>query len=372
MKTRNILVTGGAGFIGSFLVDSLIKDGFNVTILDNLEQQVHFGKKPKYLSPSAKFIKGDVRDYNTFRKVLRGVDIIFHLASAVGVGQSNYEVKKYIDANVTGTANLLDLLVNSKHSVQKLITVSSMTGLGEGNYRCKKCGTVRPPLREVNQLKLKDWDIYCPNCHSKVSPIPTDEKAFESPNSIYAISKKTQQDMSLLIGSIYRIPTTVLRFFNVYGPRQSLSNPYTGVTAIFISRLKNNQPVVIYEDGLQSRDFVSVHDVVSALKLAMRKKSANYQLINIGSGQSTAIKDIAQILSQLLNTPNLLKISQEFRRNDIRHCIADISKAKKLLGWEPKISLEEGLEELIHWSEKEKASDQFSLAEKQLRSKGIL
>ncbi len=370
-KYQKILVTGGAGFIGSFLVDELVRQKYKVRIFDNLEDQVHQGKKPKYLNKKAEFIKGDVRNYSDLKKAVQGIDAIFHLASAVGVGQSNYEIKKYVDSNVLGTANLLDLLVNTKNQVKKLVIISSMTGYGEGNYRCRKCGIVRPPLREESQLLKKDWNLYCPNCGKIVAPVPTDESALDFPNSIYGFSKKAQQDMSLLIGKLYNIPTVVLRGFNIYGPRQSLSNPYTGVTAIFISRLKNNKEAVVFEDGLQTRDFVSVHDVVNAFILALEKEQANYQMFNIGSGKGTTILETGETLSKLLGKSGLTRVNKEFRKNDIRHCFADTSKAKKLLGWEPKISLEEGLKELIEWSEGEKAEDKFTQAQKELQQKGL-
>lgn len=371
-KYNKILVTGGVGFIGSFLADELINRGFHVRILDNLEEQVHGGQKPKYLNKKAEFIKGDVRNSKDLEKAIKEVDAIFHLASAVGVGQSNYQIKKYVDSNVGGTGNLWDLLINSKHQVKKIVTISSMTGYGEGNYLCRKCGVVRPPLREEKQLKKKDWNLYCPNCGRIVKPVATDEKALDFPNSIYGFSKKAQQDMSLILGKLYNIPTAVLRGFNIYGPRQSLSNPYTGVTAIFISRFKNNQQAVVFEDGLQTRDFVSVHDVVSAFILALEKDQANYELFNIGSGKGTTILEIAQTLSKLLGKSGLIRVNQDFRKNDIRHCFADNSKAKKLLGWGPKISLEKGFKELIEWSEGEKAEDKFSKAQQELQQKGLI
>ncbi len=372
MKCKNILVTGGAGFIGSFLVDELIKKNFNVRVFDNLEDQVHHGRVPKYFNKSAEFVKGDVRNYEDFKKAIKNTDAIFHLASSVGVGQSNYQIKKYVDTNTGGTANLLDILVNGKHQVKKLVTISSMTGYGEGNYLCQKCGVVRPPLREEKQLQKKDWNLYCPNCKTEVIPIPTDETALDFPNSIYGFSKKTQQDMALLIGKLYNLPVAVLRGFNIYGPRQSLSNPYTGVTAIFISRLKNNQTAVVFEDGLQTRDFISVHDVADAFILALEEDQANYQMFNIGSGRGTTILEIAQTLSKLLGKSNLIQVNKDFRKNDIRHCFADNTKAKKLLGWSPKVTLEQGMKELIEWSEGEKANDQFSEAQEELKQKGLV
>lgn len=371
MKYKNVLVTGGAGFIGSFLVDELVKKGHRARIFDNLEQQVHQGKRPNYLNKNAQFVKGDVRDYEALKKAVKGIEVIFHLASAVGVVQSNYEIKRYCDINAGGNANLLDILVNSKHTVKKLITVSSMTGFGEGNYKCRKCGIVRPPLREGAQLKKRLWEPICPNCKGNLSPVPTDEKAMEYPNSVYAITKKAQQDLCLLFGKIYNTPTVVLRLFNVYGPRQSLSNPYTGVTAIFISRIKNNQPAIVYEDGMQTRDFVSVHDTVRALILALEKSTADNQVVNIGSGKSTTILAVAQKLEKLLRKHGLVKIGKEFRKGDIRHCFADITKARQILGWKPIFSLEEGLEELIEWSQRQKAVDRFIQTERDLKTRGF-
>jgi dTDP-L-rhamnose 4-epimerase len=370
-KYKKILVTGGAGFVGSFLVDLLIKKGVEVRILDNLEDQVHHGEIPAYINKQAEFIRGDIRDYDKVKESLEGIDAVFHLAASVGVGQSNYQIKKYVDTNVSGIGNILDILVNNDHQVKKFITISSMTGYGEGNYLCKKDGIVRPPLRDESQLQKKDWNLYCPKCTEEVKPMPTDEEALDFPNSIYGFSKKAEQDMALIWGKLYKIPTVVLRGFNIYGPRQSLSNPYTGVSAIFISRLKNNKEAVIFEDGLQTRDFISVHDVVRAFLLALEKDDANYQMFNIGSGKGTTIEEIAKVLSNLLDKKNLININNEFRKNDIRHCFADISKAKKLLGWEPQVSLENGLEELIEWSKNEEAVDDFFKAEQELKSKGL-
>lgn len=371
-KYNKILVTGGAGFIGSFLVDKLIEKGYQVRILDNLEDQVHFGKKPQYLNKKAEFIKGDVRNLQDLKKAIKGVEAIFHLAASVGVGQSNYQIQKYVDVNILGTANLWDLIINTENNLKKFITISSMTGYGEGNYSCSRCGVVRPPLREESQLLKKDWSLYCPRCGKQVVPISTDEKALDFPNSIYGFSKKAQQDMAQILGKLYNLPTVVLRGFNIYGPRQSLSNPYTGVTAIFISRLKNNKEAVIFEDGLQTRDFVSVHDVVDAFVLSLEKEEANYQTFNIGSGKGTTILEVGQTLSKLLNKNGLLEVNQNFRKNDIRHCFADITKAKHLLGWQPKVSLERGLEELIEWSVTQKAEDKFSEAQKKLMEKKLI
>ena len=371
MQYKNILVTGGAGFIGSYLVDLLVEKGYTVTILDNLEEQVHQGKKPAYLNKKPRFIKGDIRDNGILKKALKDADVIYHLASAVGVAQSNYEIQKYADTNVSATASLLDLIVNSKLPIKKIISVSSMTGYGEGNYICKTCGIVRPPTRSQEQLNKKKWELLCPKCKKEVKPAPTDETAQEYPNSVYAITKKAQTDILMTIGQIYQIPTVLLKLFNVYGPRQSLSNPYTGVTAIFTSRIKNNQPALLYEDGLQTRDFVSVHDVARALVLALESNKADYETLNIGSGIPTPIKEIAQTLARELGKPGFVEVTGNSRVNDTRHCFADIKKAKRLLSWSPQVKLKDGIKELVEWGKKEEANDSFDVAQQELKRKGL-
>lgn len=371
MKNKHVLITGGAGFIGSFLTDALINKGDAVRILDNLETQVHQGKKPKYLNKRAEFIQGDVRNYSVFEKSLDGIDIIFHLAARVGVAQSNYEIKDYMDVNVGGMTNLLNIVVNKKTTVKKILMTASMTSYGEGNYFCKSCGIVKPELRTEKQLREKDWNIYCSICRKVVYPVATTEEASLNNNSIYALSKNVQEEMLMHIGKIYSIPVVSMRCFNVYGPRQSISNPYTGVTAIFISRLKNNQQPVIYEDGMQTRDFVSVHDVVRALVIGMMDDKINYNILNIGSGIPTSIMDIANTLQGLMQKKIKPITNGEFRKNDIRNCFADISRAK-IFGWEPEVSLDEGMKELIKWSKKEESIDVFERAERELRSKRLL
>lgn len=369
---KHILITGGAGFIGSFLTDELIKKGYRVRILDNLEPQVHGKKKPSYLNSKAEFIKGDVTNYNVFKKALKGIDIVYHLAARVGVGQSNYEIKNYSDVNIGGMANLWDIIVNEKLPIKKIIMTASMTSYGEGDCKCKKCGIVQPTLRPLTQMKKKDWNLYCPNCNRLVVSIPTKERSEFNNNSIYALTKNVQESMMMLLGKMYQIPVISLRCFNVYGPRQSLSNPYTGVSAIFISRFKNDNQPIVYEDGMQSRDFISVHDVVDALILVMKNKKADYAIFNMGSGTPIPIKEIAQTIAKLLKKNIEPKVNEGFRINDIRHCYADISKIKKYLNWQPKVTLEQGLKELIAWSENEKAIDTFEKAEKELKQKKLL
>lgn len=366
------LVTGGAGFIGSFIVDELIRRGYRVRIYDNLEPQVHpGGVKPEYVNPEAEFIQGDVRDYDSFKKALEGVDAVFHKAAMVGVGQSQYQVKRYVDVNIGGTANLLDIIANEKNQVSKLIVAASMSSYGEGQYECAVCGRVNPPLRPEAQMDQQDWEHHCPHCDAIIQAVPTPEAKRLECNSIYAITKKNQEEMVLNIGETYNIPAVALRYFNVYGPRQSLSNPYTGVAAIFISRLKNNHPPVVFEDGRQTRDFVSVHDIVRANLLALENESLS-GYFNIGTGTPREIADIARTLNELFGKTIAPEITGKFRKGDIRHCVADISNATEQLGYTPRVAFEDGMKELIAWSENAESVDKFEEARQELLKRGLV
>ncbi len=366
-----ILVTGGAGFIGSHLVDKLILDGHDVIVLDNLVPQVHLGKKPEHLNPKAEYVFGDIRDKKNLAKSLEGVEIVFHEAAEVGVGQSMYQIEKYTDVNTLGTAKLLDFLINSENSVKKLIAASSMSIYGEGAYECKDCGIVYPKLRSDVQLKSRSWEMKCPACGKEVKPVSTKEDKPLHPTSVYAISKRDQEELCLVVGRAYGLPTVALRFFNVYGPRQSLSNPYTGVAAIFSSRIKNNNPPLIFEDGLQSRDFISVRDIVEANLLAMRNSKANYKALNVGTGKPATVLDIANTLAKLYGKELKPEIVNKYRSGDIRHCYSDITEIRKL-GFEPKVGLEDGLAELVNWGKREKAVDKTEDAQKELIEKGLV
>lgn len=370
----NFLVTGGAGFIGSFLVDELLKRKHKVVIYDVLDKQVHLGKIPYYLNKKAKFIQADVRDYNKLKKTIveEKIDIIYHFAAKVGVGQSQYQIKEYMDVNVGGTSNLLDILVNNKTNVKKLIVASSMSTYGEGVYYCKKCKIeFQPELRTKQQLDKCIWEILCPKCKNVVEPKLTPETAKQVCHSIYALSKKVQEEMCLIIGKTYHILTVALRFFNVFGPRQSLSNPYTGVAAIFMSRIKNNKPPIIFEDGLQTRDFVYVEDVVQACILAL-KPQADYNVYNVGCAKPVKILDVATTIAKFYNSDIKPEIRNKYRKGDIRHCIADITKIKKDLGYKPKFSFEEGIKKLINWAKTAQAKDFYEQAEKELKEKGLV
>lgn len=374
VRVKKVLVTGGAGFIGSFLVDRLVEFGHDVTIFDNLDPQVHpGGALPAFLNKNARFIRADVRDYDAFKKAILDVELIFHYAAAVGVGQSQYRVKYYVDVNCGGTANLLDVIANNSHNVEKLIVASSMSTYGEGRYTCDEHGDVTPNTRTTERMENRQWEMVCPVCGRVVSPAPTDETKDQVCTSIYAMTKRDQEEMVLNIGRTYGIPAVALRFFNVYGPRQSLSNPYTGVAAIFISRIKNGNPPVVFEDGNQSRDFVSVHDIVRASILAMQKEEANHGSFNVGTGRQTTILDVANTLIRLLKSQDIVPdVKHKFRKGDIRHCFSDISKARQVLGYQPDVSFEDGMKELIEWSKRAESEDKFSLAESELRAKGIV
>jgi len=368
---QKILVTGGAGFIGSFIVDELVKAGNDVVILDNLEPQVHQGNPPDYLNKSAKFVKGSVLDYDLFKSTVQDADVVFHEAAMVGVGQSMYQVSRYASANVMGTAYLLDILANEKHNVKKVLVAASMSSYGEGAYNCESCGIRYPPLRTDKQLKSRKWELTCV-CGSQLNPIPTPESKPLHPTSIYAVTKANQEQMTLAVCKAYGIPAVALRYFNVYGPRQSLSNPYTGVAAIFMSRIKNNNSPSVFEDGLQSRDFVSVHDIVQANMLALNSNAADYEVLNVGSGHVTTIKQVADILAKLYGKDIPASITNTSRKGDVRHCFADISKIKKLLDYTPKVSFEQGMQELITWSGSQNSTDNVDQATEELRSKGLM
>lgn len=369
---KKILVTGGAGFIGSHLVDGLIEKGYAVRVLDNLFPQIHpGGKLPSYFNKKAEFMKGDVTKKDDWVKSLAGVDAVFHFAAAVGVGQSMYEIEHYVKVNSLGTALFLDILGNSKHSVKKMIVAASMSSYGEGTYQCKECGLIQPQLRDEEQLARKDFNVYCPTCKEEVTPVPTNEEAKQNSNSIYAIGKKNQEEMVLNIGLTYGIPAVALRYFNVYGTRQSLSNPYNGVVAIFMSRIKNGKPPIINEDGFQTRDFIHIHDVTRANIAGLEKDEANDQVFNVGSGKPIAITEVAEILIRLQKSSVTAEITKRVRKLDVRHCYADISKISQLLGWKPHVSFENGLGEVLEWSQKEDAVDNLDFALRELEKRGL-
>jgi dTDP-L-rhamnose 4-epimerase len=375
MATKKILVTGGAGFIGSHLVDRLIQAGHQVTVFDSLDSQIHpQNEPPTYLNPKAIFLRGDVRHLSELENALQDIEIIYHLAAAVGVGQSMYQIDRFVETNTSGTAKLLDLVVNKPNKVQKIIIASSNTIYGEGKGICPRCGPVFPKLRPKSQLERKDWEVRCPHCNEILKPCPTDETTPANCTSIYALAKKDQEDMAMMIGNAYGINTTVFRFFLVYGSRQALSNPYTGVCAIFSTNLLNGNPPQIYEDGNQSRDFVHVDDVCQGLMLGMTNSAAKHEIFNIGSGEKITIREVAEILAEKINPKIHPKITQQFRSGDIRHCLSDISKISTKLGYKPKYTFRMGIGELIDWVKNLDIpiQDRTAVATKELEEKGLL
>ena len=375
MSIRSILVTGGAGYIGSHLVDRLVAREYDVTVLDNLEPQVHrSGEWPSYANAKARYVRGDVRDRAAFEPLVLSSDAIVHFGAAVSVGQSMYQVDRYVDVNTRGTALLLDILVNGKHHVQKVLVASSIGVYGEGAYRCARCGPVAPGLRPAEQLKNRDWEQHCPICGAHVESVETPEDKPLYRDNIYSMTKYHQEEMVLLIGKTYGIPSVAPRFFNVYGPRQSLSNPYAGVAAIWLSRYLTGKPPVVFEDGGQLRDFVSIHDVVDCLVLMLETSGADFLPVNVGSGQRITILDIARLLGRLLGTSIEPEITQVGRPFDIRHNTADITRARQTLGFAPRVSLEQGFSELIEWARTtpDGAVDFFDRALQELRDKGLL
>lgn len=367
----HILVTGGCGFIGSHLVDRLVAEGHRVRVYDLLEPQVHQGRKPAYLNKGAEYRFADIRDKDKLKKALAGIEVVFHEASQVGVGQSMYQIEKYVSHNSLGTAVLLDLLVNTTHKVRKLICASSMSIYGEGAYRCNGCGIVHPQLRKPAQLKLRQWQMQCPVCGRECHSMPTPESKPLFPTSIYATTKRCQEEMCLEVGIAYKLPTVALRYFNAYGPRQSLNNPYTGVAAIFLSRVKNNNPPLVFEDGAQTRDFIYVSDIVEANILAMKKKAADYQSFNVGTGHPHSILEIGQRIIVMYKKDLQPKVLASFRAGDIRHCYADITAISTQLGFKPKVSFEQGMRSLLRWSEKEAAEDLSTQAHAELKRRGL-
>ncbi len=368
---KRILVTGGAGFIGSHLVDALIKEGHKVRIIDNLEPQVH-DKVPDYLNKDAEFIKADVRSKRAIKKALKNIDVIFHFAAMVGVAQSMYQIEKYTEVNTFATGKLLDVIASGKYDIEKMVVASSNTIYGEGSYRCDSCGVVYPEPRSEKQLLARDWEMECPDCGKKVKPIPTAESRPLSPTSIYAIGKRDVEEMCLTIGKAYKIPTVALRFFCTYGTRQSMSNPYTGVAAIFLSLIKNNKPPVLYEDGRQLRDFTSVHDIVQANLLAMNKKEADYETFNVAAGRSVSVSRIAEVLIKLCNKNIKPVVVGKYRAGDIRHCYADITKIKQKLGFAPRVQLEGGMRELVDWGQDKVDADNWLKAQDELINKRLV
>lgn len=369
----HVLVTGGAGFIGSHIVDLLVDHGYKVTIVDNLDDQVHDGK-PSYLNEHAEYNWGDIRDRELMTELLDEADVLSHQASAVGVGQSMYEIEEYTEANTLATARILDIIANENINLEKIIVASSMSIYGEGQYFCPVCKIDRTPsMRATSDLANENWEHSCQECGAELEPQPTSEDALLGGSSIYSITKKTQEEMVLSVGRAYGIPAIALRYFNVYGSRQSLSNPYAGVCAIFASRIKNGNPPVVFEDGGQCRDFIHVTDVARANYAAIEAPVSD-EAINIGTGEPITINELANALLEQFGERDSLdvQISNDYRSGDVRQCYADPTKANELLGFEPRVAFESGLEEFVAWSTGREPDDKFGEAYRQLSERTLI
>ena len=374
---KNILITGGAGFIGSKLTKKLVSKGYNVTILDNLSKQIHGENQDSELYKSIKdistFIFGDVRNKFDWIQALQGQDAVIHLAAETGTGQSMYEITRYNDVNILGTSHLLNILANESHSIQKMVIASSRSIYGEGKYLCEKDGVVYPNERNNIDMAKGIFELICSNCKEKLSLQPTDENSRIYPSSIYGITKQQQEQMILLMGKSLDIPAVALRYQNVYGPGQSLSNPYTGILSIFSTRILNGNDIDIYEDGEESRDFVFINDVVDATVLALEKEEANNQIFNVGSGVATTVSQVANSLKAFYNSNVNVTISGKFRLGDIRHNYADLSKIKEALGFSPKFDFNSGISEFVKWVKTQKIKeDKYESSIQELKQKGLI
>jgi dTDP-L-rhamnose 4-epimerase len=413
--TEHVLVTGGAGFIGSHLVDALAARGHVVRVFDSLEPQVHGplreqGRWPDYANADAEYILGDVRDREGLGRALEGIDVIYHLAAATGVGQSMYQIGKYVEVNVQGTANLLDALANSPRRVRKLVLASSRAVYGEGAYVCEGCGLVHPTVRSPAQLDAGEWELPCPRCGGSIAPVPTPETLPPDPGSIYGVTKLAQEQLCLVTGRTYGLEVTALRLFNVYGPRQSPSNPYTGIFTAFLGRLAAGEAPEVYEDGLMTRDFVHVSDAVRAFVAAAETQPESTRggrgdaareysggtrggedaetrgrgdaareysgetrggVYNIGSGRATAILEVARVLCDVCAVAAVPRVSGAARVGDIRHCSADNAAAGVTLGYTPAVELAAGLATL-RTDDREGPAADLTVARRELAQAGLL
>ncbi len=381
-----VLVTGGAGFIGSYIVEELLRRGYEVRVFDSLEPQVH-GKlhetatAPEYLVEDVEFIVGDVLDREAVVRALEGVDYLLHQAALIGVPQSMYDIRRYTEVNSLGGATVLDAAVNTptvRDRLKKMVVASSKSIYGEGAYRCEVHGAVYPRFRPLEQLQRGDWQVRCPveGCGRGIESIPTAEDKPLMPVNTYAIGKRDHEEMFLCIGHAYNIPAVALRYWQVYGARQALSNPYTGVAAIFSSRILGGNPPPIYEDGRQLVDFVHVTDIARANALALEHSAADFEAINIGTGAAMSVVDVAWTLIREMGADKQGMAPQvlgKYRPGDTRDCYPDISRARRLLGYEPAVSFEQGATELVSWvrDQQGKVEDRFEQAQSELRDRGL-
>lgn len=371
--TGRALVTGGAGFIGAHLVDALLASGSPVRVLDDLSPQAHPTGTARFLHRDAELLVGDLRDRAAVDRALEGVDVVFHLGGMVGNGQSMVEVRRYVDVNAVGTATLLEAVAARRDRIARLVVSSSMAVYGDGAYRCDEHGVVADVRRPDERLAAQRWEPLCPRCDREVAPVPTPEDHPLRPISTYAISKRDQEELCLVLGRAWGVPTLALRYLNTYGSRQALSNPYTGVAALMVTRLLHGKRPVVFEDGRQRRDLVHVSDVVRAnLAAAAAPAPAFYRAYNVGTGGSITIAELAVLLARELGVDLAPELTGQHRRGDIRHCTADVTRARELLGWQATVPLAAGVAELVAWAAGESPDDLTERANAELRAARII
>ena len=377
-ESMKVLITGGAGFIGSHIALRLIEKGYDVTVLDNLLAQIH-GDNPDKTSPlycsvkdKTRFIKADVCDRAALEGAISDADYIIHLAAETGTGQSMYEIKRYVDVNIGGTALLLDILTNSKHHVKRVVVAESRAIYGEGKYHCEKCGDVYPTERKDEDMAKGDFECHCPNCGGMITLVATTEDSTIHPSSVYGIGKQVQGQLVHLICKNIGIESVSFRYQNVYGPGQSLTNPYTGILSIFSNRIKSHKGINIFEDGKETRDFVYIDDVVDATIAGMEVPEANGHAFNVGTGVATDVLTVAKTLCKHYSIEVPLTISGNYRLGDIRHNFADITLAKQILGFQPKWTFDEGIKQFTDWvNRQELQTDNYEASLEEMKQKGL-
>lgn len=374
---KRVLITGGAGFIGSNLALKLLDKGYEVAVLDSLNEQIH-GENPEksytynLIKDKVKFIKGDVNNKEDWKKVLDDANLVIHLAAETGTGQSMYEINKYIDSNIGGTAKLLELLTNEQYKVEKLIVAASRAVYGEGKFECEKHGIVYPKSRLDGDMSKGDFEVKCPICNNNVTMLPTDEGSVLHPTSVYGFTKQAQEQLCMIVGKSIKLPVVAFRFQNVYGPGQSLKNPYTGILSIFSTRIKNGNNINIFEDGCETRDFVYIDDVTDAIILGIENDNADFNVFNVGSGEKIDVLTVANTLKEKYGTDVQINVSGNYRLGDIRHNLGDLSYIKEKLGYEPKVAFKQGISNFVDWVEiQEVESDNYDKSIQEMKDKGL-